>query len=179
MQSPKACYIGRRIRQARWQGASHVARIWSALQYGRSGTGATCGVSRAAADRSGMPTRGVNILFRSIMGATGQTGAPSRHATPPTMPVELIDCQPPCYTATKITLSDILRLLEGRSADADWCGGAHKPGSARIPPAVSRWADPRWTVPAGTDLSRPILLVVQSRIISGWNSSYCRPSYQR
>ena len=68
---------------------------------------------------------GVNILFRTIMAlimdATGQTG---RQTVKLHTILSLLNgaIANPCVTRQqKIMFSDIMRLLEGRSADTDWC----------------------------------------------------------
>lgn len=126
---------------------------------------------------------GGNILFRTmvtlITETTGQTGAPNRHTTHRTMPVERVNCQPPYYTATKITLSDTLRLLDGRSADQTGvCRGCTTRG---IPESRQRCASGR----TRDGRCRPeraratqCCHAVQLPPISGWNSSERRPSYQ-
>ena len=76
---------------------------------------------------------GANILFRTVtalvMEYTGRDG--STRVTFPAMLAMLRDAihEPGMSRQQKNTLTDILRLIEGRSAGADWrLPGAHKPG---------------------------------------------------
>ena len=76
---------------------------------------------------------GVNILFRTILAliveATGQTGRQTVKTRTITSLLKEVIANPCVTRQQKIMFSDILRLLEGRSADTDWClPGAHKPG---------------------------------------------------
>ena len=76
---------------------------------------------------------GANILFRTVtalvMDYTGRGG--STHVTLPAMLAMLRDAinTPGMSRQQNHTLTNIMRLLEGRSAGADWrLPGAHKPG---------------------------------------------------
>ena len=77
---------------------------------------------------------GANILFRTILGvvvaATGMVGAGERNMTLlaiTSLLSEAIQC-PGISERDHQTLTDIMRLLEGRSAGAEWRPpGAHKP----------------------------------------------------
>jgi hypothetical protein len=78
---------------------------------------------------------GANIHFRTIFGlvaaATGLTGAGERSTTRPAVLSLLKEAvrHPEISGSDHHTLSDIMRLLQGRSADAEWRPpGAHKPG---------------------------------------------------
>lgn len=78
---------------------------------------------------------GANIFFRTMFGlamaATGLTGAGERNMTLPAVTSLLKDSiHHPAASARDIQAwTDIMRLLEGRSADAEWRPpGAHKPG---------------------------------------------------
>lgn len=76
-----------------------------------------------------------NIKFRAIssviMAATGLTGAGERNMTLPAVLSLLKDAihHPAASARERQTWTDIMRLLEGRSAGAEWRPpGAHKPG---------------------------------------------------
>ena len=76
---------------------------------------------------------GANILFRTVtalvLDYAGRDG--STHVTLPAMLAMLRDAVdgPGMGRRQKSTLTNILRLIEGRSAGADWrLPGAHKPG---------------------------------------------------
>ncbi len=91
-----------------------------------------CQPCRKVRERDG--NAGANILFRTIlalvMAWTGMDGEP-RKTTLPTIMDALRDAitYPGMTGYQRSTLSNIMRLLEGRSAGAEWRPpGAHKPG---------------------------------------------------
>jgi len=67
---------------------------------------------------------GANILFRTIavlvMECTGNTGSAERHAAGRHVAAERGGCRSPYHGTSKITTCNTLRLLEGRSAGAEW-----------------------------------------------------------
>ena len=90
-----------------------------------------CQPCRAIRERDA--NAGANVLFRTvtalILDYTGRNG--STHVTLPAMLAMLRDAvnTPGMSRRQNHTLTNIMRLLEGRSAGADWrLPGAHKPG---------------------------------------------------
>ena len=91
-----------------------------------------CQACRSIRERDGNGS--ANILFRTVMALVmryaGRTG-PARGVTLPHIVSMLRGAlaDPRMPGNYRSTLSNVLRLLEGRSAGAEWClPGAHKPG---------------------------------------------------
>ena len=117
--SAKCLECGRKLkRSASW--TKHERKMW-------------CQPCKRVRERDG--NAGANIHFRTIFGlvaaATGLTGAGERNMALPAVTSllkEAIQC-PGISGRDHQAWTDIMRLLEGRSADAEWRpSGAHKPG---------------------------------------------------
>lgn len=120
-----------------------------------------CQSCRAIRERDA--NAGANILFHTILQLledAGRSGiAGRRNITLPAillLPGEAVG-SPDVGERQRITIHNILRLLEGHSADAEWrLPRAHKPGRQN-PAGGEPVGGPGWTVPAGTGRGRPVL----------------------